>query len=66
MALKALLVGSAAALMITAPASAERGTDGKLKLLYWQAPSILNPYLSSGIKDIEAASLVVEPLGRLI
>ncbi|SFE84870.1 peptide/nickel transport system substrate-binding protein [Sulfitobacter brevis] len=64
MALKALLVGSAAALMITAPASAERGTDGKLKLLYWQAPSILNPYLSSGIKDIEAASLVVEPLGR--
>ncbi len=64
MALKALLVGSTAVLMIAVPASAERGTDGKLKLLYWQAPSILNPYLSSGIKDIEAASLVVEPLGR--
>ncbi len=42
-----------------------RGTDGMLRILYWQAPSTLNPYLSGGVKDIEAASLVLEPLARL-
>ncbi len=36
----------------------------ELKLLYWQAPSTMNPYLSSGTKDIEAASVVVEPLAH--
>ena len=45
-------------------AHAERGRDGDLKILYWQAVSTLNPYLSGGIKDIEAASLVLEPLAR--
>ncbi|RBI75239.1 peptide ABC transporter substrate-binding protein [Roseovarius sp. TE539] len=45
-------------------AQAGRGEDGILRILYWQAPSILNPYLSGGTKDIEAASLVLEPLAR--
>jgi len=44
--------------------SGERGRDGDVKIIYWQAPSILNPYLSGGTKDIEAASLVIEPLAR--
>jgi peptide/nickel transport system substrate-binding protein len=44
------------------PAHAQRGADGEMKILYWQAPSILNPYLSSGVKDTEAASIVLEPL----
>ena len=35
-----------------------------LKILYWQAPSTLNPYLSGGTKDIEAASMVLEPLAQ--
>lgn len=43
----------------------ERGTDGELRIFYWQAASTLNPYLSGGIKDVEAASLVLEPLARL-
>ena len=43
---------------------AGRATDGNAKIIYWQVPSILNPYLSSGTKDIESASLVIEPLGR--
>ena len=43
---------------------AQRGSDGELNILYWQAVSILNPYLSGGTKDLEAASLVVEPLAR--
>ncbi|MCJ7873664.1 ABC transporter substrate-binding protein [Phaeobacter sp. J2-8] len=45
------------------PATAQRrGADGAATLTYWQAPSILNPYLSGSTKDIEAASLVLEPL----
>lgn len=42
----------------------ERGRDGQLNIIYWQAPSILNPFLSSGTKDVESASLIVEPLAR--
>ena len=38
--------------------------DRHLKILYWQAASTLNPYLSGGTKDVEAASLVLEPLAR--
>ena len=48
-----------------AHASDERGRSGILRILYWQAPSTLNPYLSGGVKDVEAASLVLEPLARL-
>ena len=61
---KHLLVGFAAAAMTTAPATAERGSDGQLNIIYWQAVSILNPFLSGGTKDLESASLVVEPLAR--
>jgi peptide/nickel transport system substrate-binding protein len=44
------------------PAEPGRGTDGTLTLLYWQAVSLINPYLSSGTKDFHASSLVLEPL----
>ena len=54
----------AGALLISADVSAERGRDGELRILYWQAPTILNPYLSGGTKDLDAASLVLEPLAR--
>ena len=40
------------------------GEGGTATLRYWQAPTILNPYLSSGLKDTEAASLVIEPLAE--
>ena len=36
--------------------------SNSLKLLYWQAPTTLNPHLSPGTKDREAASPVLEPL----
>ena len=62
------LLGLAIAMLATATlataALAERGRDGHLKILYWQAVSTVNPYLSGGTKDIEAASLVLEPLAR--
>ncbi|MGC1310388.1 MAG: peptide ABC transporter substrate-binding protein [Phormidesmis sp.] len=44
-----------------APTNPETVSDS-LKLLYWQAPTTLNPHLSSGTKDLEAASIVLEPL----
>ena len=42
----------------------ERGRDGQVNIIYWQAPSILNPYLSGGTKDVQSSSLIVEPLAR--
>ena len=34
----------------------------KLKMIYWQAPTILNPHLSTGFKDLEASRVTLEPL----
>ncbi|MBD2109586.1 peptide ABC transporter substrate-binding protein [Nodosilinea sp. FACHB-13] len=36
--------------------------DDTLRLLYWQAPTILNPHFSSGFKDSEASRITLEPL----
>lgn len=33
-----------------------------LNILYWQAVSTMNPYLSGGTKDIHGSSMVLEPL----
>ncbi len=53
------------ALMALSQASfAQRGASGHVNVIYWQAPSTLNPYLTSGTKDTESASLVLEPLLR--
>ena len=59
-----LLIASAVAAVSITPAYAERASDGEVKIIYWQAPSILNPFLSGGTKDVEASSLVIEPLAR--
>jgi len=45
-------------------AGGARGTSGTLNILYWQAASTMNAYLSGGTKDIHAASMVLEPLAR--
>lgn len=49
---------------LAGPALAERGSDGQLNLLYWQPVTTMNPYISSAIKDVDAASVVLEPLAR--
>ena len=64
MKLKAALSCAVAAVALAPAAFAERGSDGNVNIIYWQAPSIMTPYLSGGTKDLEAASLVIEPLGR--
>ncbi|WP_017297077.1 peptide ABC transporter substrate-binding protein [Nodosilinea nodulosa] len=52
-----------------APPQTEAGTEtpaaaasDTLRLLYWQAPTILNPHFSSGFKDSEASRITLEPL----
>jgi peptide/nickel transport system substrate-binding protein len=44
------------------PAAGGRGQGGALKILYWQAPTILNTHLAQGTKDYDAGRLVLEPL----
>jgi peptide/nickel transport system substrate-binding protein len=59
-----LAAGVAAAALIAPAAHAERGADGQLNIIYWQAVSTMNPFLSGGTKEVEAASMVIEPLAR--
>ena len=47
-----------------APATAMR-TGKDLKILYWQAPTILNPHQSTGTKDFDAATVMLESLARI-
>ena len=61
---KYFVLSAAALLAAASSASAERGADGHVNIIYWQAPSILTPYLSGGTKDVESASLILEPLAR--
>ncbi|MEZ4569853.1 MAG: peptide ABC transporter substrate-binding protein [Thermomicrobiales bacterium] len=42
-----------------------RGGGGKVTLLYWQAPTILNMHLGQGTKDFHAGQVVLEPLAYL-
>ena len=58
------LVTACATLMFFPTAHAARGSDGTVNIIYWQAPSILNPFLSGGTKDVESSSLIIEPLAR--
>jgi peptide/nickel transport system substrate-binding protein len=46
----------------TAAVTSESG--GTLRILYWQAPVILNPHLATGTKDFDAATIIMEPLAR--
>ncbi|HEX5503345.1 MAG TPA: peptide ABC transporter substrate-binding protein [Thermomicrobiales bacterium] len=46
------------------PGPVRRGGGGTLKILYWQAPTILNPHLAQGTKDFDASRPVYEPLAE--
>jgi peptide/nickel transport system substrate-binding protein len=45
-----------------APLTPVRRGGGDLKLLWWQAPTILNPHLAIGVKDGDGSRLFYEPL----
>jgi peptide/nickel transport system substrate-binding protein len=40
----------------------KRGGGGQLKVLWWQAPTLLNPHFATGTKDQDAARIFYEPL----
>ena len=40
----------------------ENKGDDVLRLFYWQAPTVFNPYLATGNKDREICRIVYEPL----
>ena len=56
------LIALGALLALSQAAFAQRGSSGHVNVIYWQAPSILNPYLSGGTKDLESSSLILDPL----
>src|SRR5215469_7343843 len=56
------ILDRATALPARAAAAPGRGTQGTLKLLYWQAPTIVNLHLANGTKDQHASRIVMEPL----
>ncbi|MGH2378222.1 MAG: peptide ABC transporter substrate-binding protein [Candidatus Limnocylindria bacterium] len=56
---------SAATPPATATPAWQRGEGGDLKILYWQAPTTLNPHQATSTSDIDASRLVLEPLAAL-
>lgn len=42
----------------------EAGGGGQLVLLWWQAPTILNPHVAQGTKDFDASQVALEPLAN--
>src|SRR5215216_6341512 len=42
----------------------KRGGGGVLKVLWWQAPTLLNPHFAVGTKDQDGSRLFYEPLAR--
>jgi peptide/nickel transport system substrate-binding protein len=40
----------------------KRGGGGALRLLWWQAPTLLNPHFAVGTKDSDASRIFFEPL----
>ncbi len=58
----ASVLSAAAPRPVRAAAPPGRGAQGVLKLLYWQAPTIVNPHLAIGTKDFHASRVCLEPL----
>ncbi|MER9262495.1 peptide ABC transporter substrate-binding protein [Mesorhizobium sp. M0619] len=59
---KPLLTAGLIVPLLVTSALAERGADGIVNILNWQASSMMNPYLSGSDIDAVPASLVLEPL----
>ena len=52
----------AVSILIRVSSAEAANTNETLKLFYWQAPTIVNPHLSPGTKDLSASRIVYEPL----
>ena len=54
--------GEAAAAPAVGMDGRTRGEGGELKLIQWQAPSMLSPHVCTGTKDYLASCLITEPV----
>ena len=54
--------GAAHAATTTEYKPTKAGGGGTLKLLFWQAPTLLNPHFATGTKDQEGSRIFYEPL----
>lgn len=54
--------GTGAPATASAAPVAKRGAGGDLKILYWQAPTILVGHQATGTKDHDAGRLMLEPM----
>jgi peptide/nickel transport system substrate-binding protein len=59
-----LLAGAGVAMAQTSPIAAQgkRGGGGVLRVLWWQAPTLLNPHFAVGTKNQDGARMFYEPL----
>ena len=61
-----MLAGAGVALAQPKPRSTfapkRRGGGGPLKVLWWQAPTLLNPHFAVGTKDADGSRIFYEPL----
>jgi peptide/nickel transport system substrate-binding protein len=48
-----------------AEAPTRRGGGGQVRMLYWAAPTLLNPHLAVAPKDFESSQLFYEPLADI-
>jgi peptide/nickel transport system substrate-binding protein len=64
MATQLLSLGGVAMAQSKAPVykPTKRGGGGVLKVLWWQAPTLLNPHFATGTKDQDGSRLFYEPL----
>jgi peptide/nickel transport system substrate-binding protein len=58
-----LASGGVAHAQARSAAPAKRGGGGLLKVLWWQAPTLLNPHFAVGTKDQDGSRVFYEPLG---
>jgi ABC-type transport system substrate-binding protein len=49
----------------TTAAPTRRGGGGQVRMLYWAAPTLLNPHLAVAPKDFESSQLFYEPLADI-
>ncbi len=59
-----MLASSGIAMAAEAPTykPTKRGGGGSLRMLWWQAPTLLNPHFAVGTKDQDASRIFYEPL----
>ena len=59
-----LIAAIVAAFVVVILSTAAPDDEKTLTMVYWQAPSVPNPYISGGLKDRDAGAITLEPLAK--